>query len=55
MDLIIRPGKVIDCTVSAPREGTEVVVSGGTIAAVRPVDSTPLPDGAEVLSAPDAT
>jgi imidazolonepropionase-like amidohydrolase len=55
MDLIIRPGKVIDCTGRAPREGTEVVVSRGAIAAVRPVDSTPLPDGAEVLSVPDAT
>jgi imidazolonepropionase-like amidohydrolase len=55
MDLIIRPGRVIDCTGRAPYEGTEVVVSGGTIAAVRPVDSIPLPEGAEVLSAPDAT
>jgi N-acyl-D-aspartate/D-glutamate deacylase len=51
MDLIIRPGKVIDCTGRAPQESTEVVVSGGTIAAVRPVASAPVPDGAEVLTA----
>ena len=41
--------RVIDGTGAAPVEAGRVVVSGGRIAAVGPMRSTPAPDGAEVI------
>jgi imidazolonepropionase-like amidohydrolase len=55
MDLIIRPEKVIDCTGEAPVSNMEVVISGETISAVRPVGSAPADGKAEIISAPGAT
>jgi imidazolonepropionase-like amidohydrolase len=56
MDLIIRPGRVIDCTGRPPAGGLEVAVSGGRITRIGPVQS----DGnarqaTAVVEAPSAT
>ena len=53
--LIIRPEWLIDGRGDEPLIGYEVVIDGGTIAAVRPVGDGPGPDGAAVLALPGAT
>jgi imidazolonepropionase-like amidohydrolase len=56
MDLIIRPGTLIDCTGREPARGEEVVVRGDRITEVRPVGAAPVDPAAEqVVDAPAAT
>jgi imidazolonepropionase-like amidohydrolase len=56
MDLVIRPGTLIDCTGAAPRTGVEVRVSGDRIAAVGTPATLPPPSaGATVVDAPQST
>lgn len=55
MDVIIRPEKVIDCTGKDPILNAEVVISGTTISAVRPVGSEPVEKNSEIISVPGGT
>jgi imidazolonepropionase-like amidohydrolase len=55
MNLIIRPGRVIDATGSAPQTGVEVTVADDRITDIRPVTKTAARGGVTVIDAPDAT
>jgi imidazolonepropionase-like amidohydrolase len=56
-DLVIRAGRVVDCTGAPPRTGVEVVVRHGTIAEIRTAHEAPEPgtDHARVIEEPDCT
>lgn len=55
IDLIIRPGKLIDAVGDAPRTGLEVMVTSDRITAVRTAGSVPVAEGTHIIEAPDQT
>lgn len=55
MELVIRPGLLIDCTGAPPRGSAEVVVRDGRIADIRAAGSAEPSDQSRLIDAPDAT
>ncbi|MDR3638817.1 MAG: amidohydrolase family protein [Isosphaeraceae bacterium] len=53
--LVLKPARVFDGVESAPHEGWVVVVRNGTITETGPAANVPGPEGARVLTLPDAT